>query len=381
MIYFDNGATSFPKPPQVASAVMAALAAPASPGRSGHAAAMSAGRTVHRARKAMARLFGIKDNSRLCFGPNVTWALNAALFGLNLQKGDHVLSGTLEHNSTARPLDRLRRERGVDWEAVPSRGGRMLAEDFKSRLRPETRLIVLNHASNVTGALAPAREIKEAAGGVPLLLDAAQTAGSVPLDDAGDWVDLLAFTGHKGLLGPTGTGGLYVSPEIELLPFSVGGSGSRSESLEHPGFLPDALEAGTANTHGLAGLAAGVEYLLERGVPAVREHELGLAGLFLEKIGGVPGVSVQGPKLGEEDRVAAVSLNLAGWSSSDLAAALEREHGILVRPGLHCAPLTHRELGTFPGGSARFSFGPFNTADEIAAGARALASLAAGGGR
>ncbi|MDR2366746.1 MAG: aminotransferase class V-fold PLP-dependent enzyme [Deltaproteobacteria bacterium] len=381
MIYLDNGATSFPKPPQVGTAIMAALAAPASPGRSGHAPAMAAGRTIHRARKAIAKLFGIKDNGRICFGPNVSWALNVAIDGLGLQRGDHVLSGSLEHNSTARPLARLAVEKGVLWEAVPAEDGAMRPNAFKARLRPETRLVVLNHASNVSGALAPAREIKEAIGSVPLLLDTAQTAGSVPLDDAGSWVDLLAFTGHKGLLGPTGTGGLWVGPGINLRPLAVGGSGSHSESLEHPDFLPDSLEAGTANTHGLAGLAAGVEYVLSTTPAAIREHEMRLTGHFLGGLEGLPGLSLQGPGLGRPDRVATVSLNLKGWSSSDLAAALERDYGILTRAGLHCAPMTHKSLGTFPGGSVRFSFGPFNTLEEILTAVKALKALAPRKGR
>ncbi|MDR0354500.1 MAG: aminotransferase class V-fold PLP-dependent enzyme [Deltaproteobacteria bacterium] len=377
MIYFDNGATSYPKPPQVIDAVMAALSAPASPGRSGHAASLNASRSIHKARKHLAELFGLKDNSRLCFGPNVTWALNAALSGFGLKKGDHVLSGSLEHNSTARPLLRLKNELGLDWEIVPASNGRLLPLEFKKRLTSKTRLAVLNHASNVTGALAPAREIKEALGEVPLLLDAAQTAGSVVLDDAGDWVDLLAFTGHKGLLGPTGTGGLWIRPGLDLRPPAVGGSGSLSESLTHPDFLPDAMEAGTLNTHGLAGLAAGAEFILKKGVKSIRAHELELTKLFLDGCLRMPGLTLYGPGPEAEDRVAVVSLNLSGWSCSDLAAALERDHGILTRAGLHCAPLTHQQVGTYPGGSVRFSFGPFNAREEILTGVDALAELAA----
>ncbi|MDR2442811.1 MAG: aminotransferase class V-fold PLP-dependent enzyme, partial [Deltaproteobacteria bacterium] len=263
MIYLDNAATSFPKPSSVTEAMVAALKAPASPGRSGHTPSLQASRTIHRARKAVAKLFGLSDNSRLSFTPNVTWAINMAIFGLGLKRGDHVLSGALEHNSTARPLARARDELGVDWEVVPPFNGAMRPEDFKARLRSNTKLVVLNHASNVSGALAPALAIKEAVGDAPLLLDAAQTAGAMPMDKYGAVIDLLAFTGHKGLLGPTGTGGLWVKPDLELKPLAVGGSGSRSESLIHPDFLPDLLEPGTANTHGLAGLAAGVEWVLE----------------------------------------------------------------------------------------------------------------------
>jgi cysteine desulfurase family protein len=376
MIYMDNAATSFPKPEGVSRAVLAALAAPASPGRSGHAASIEASRIAHRARKAVSELFGLKDNSRLVFTPNVTWALNAAICGLCLKPGDHVISSALEHNSTARPLERLRAERGVVWETAPAVGPAEAPQAFKKLLRPETRLVVLNHASNVSGALAPAREIKRAIGGVPLLLDTAQTAGALPMGDCGDWVDLLAFTGHKGLMGPTGTGGLWVAPSITLRSLAVGGTGSRSESLAHPDFLPDALEAGTGNTHGLAGLAAGVEWVLGETPSAIRKKELALTGAFIEAISPIKGLRLQGPPLGDEGRVATVSLNLDGWSSSDLAAALEKEGGVLTRSGLHCAPLAHQSLGTFPHGSVRFSFGPGNSLGEIEAAAGLLRDLA-----
>ncbi|MDR2140435.1 MAG: aminotransferase class V-fold PLP-dependent enzyme [Deltaproteobacteria bacterium] len=378
MIYLDNGATSFPKPPEVIKAINDALAAPASPGRSGHAAALNASRTIHRARKSVARLFGLPDNSRLAFTSNVTWSLNLALNGLGLKTGDHVLSSALEHNSTARPLARFQKEIQIDWEVVPpGPAGLMLAEDFQVRLRPETRLVVLNHASNVTGALAPAKAIKEAIGTIPLLLDTAQTAGSLPMDDYGQWADLIAFTGHKGLLGPTGTGGLWIREGLDFRPLAVGGSGSRSESLVHPDFLPDALEPGTANTHGLAGLAAGVEFLLNVGLDKVREHEMGLTQYFLENIVNIPGLSIIGPGPGVASRVATVSVVLEGWSSSDLAASLEKGYGIMIRSGLHCAPLTHQFVGTFPGGASRFSIGYFNTLEDVQTAARALAELAA----
>lgn len=376
MIYLDNAATSFPKPETVPQAVLKALSAPASPGRSGHAPSMEASRTIHKARKAVARLFGLKDNSRLVFTPNVTWALNAAISGLGLQRGDHVVSGVLEHNSTARPLERLQLERGVAWEKVPAHDGFYDPADFKKAVKPNTKLVVLNHASNVSGALAPALEIKEAIGSVPLVLDTAQTAGALAMEEYGSHVDMLAFTGHKGLMGPTGTGGLWVRPGLELKPLAVGGSGSKSESLSHPDFLPDALEAGTSNTHGLAGLAAGVEWVLAKGPAAIREHELDLARTFLELIKSIDNLRLIGPALGDDRRVATVSVNLAGWSSSDLAAALEREAGIMTRSGLHCAPLAHKTLGTFPGGSVRFSFGPANSAAEIKIAAQTLRELA-----
>ena len=378
MIYMDNAATSFPKPPEVAEAVLAALAAPASPGRSGHAAALAASRIIHQARKNLATLFGLPDNRRLVFTANITWALNQALDGLGLTAGDHVLTTSLEHNSAARPLTRLARETGLAWDQVPADGaGLSSPDDFKKLLKPSTRLVIVNHASNVSGALAPARAIKEAIGEVPLLLDTAQTAGSLDLAEAGQWADLLAFTGHKGLWGPTGTGGLWVRPGLNLRPLAVGGTGSASESLVPPDFLPDALEPGTANTHGLAGLAAGVGVVLREGPANIRRHELDLTKRFLDGLGRIKGLTVRGPGAGE-DRVAVVALTLAGWSSSDLSLALEREAGILTRAGLQCSPLAHQALGTFQGGGVtRFSFGYYNTAGEIDTALATLDRLAA----
>jgi cysteine desulfurase family protein len=380
MIYMDNAATSFPKPPEVITAVTAALAAPASPGRSGHAASLAAARLIHQARKNLARLFGLADNIHLALGPNITWALNQALSGLDFKAGDHIISSSLEHNSVARPLNRLVTEKGLLWETVPTDGqGLTDPADFKKMLRPSTRLVVLNHASNVTGALIPARAVKAAIGEVTLLLDTAQTAGVFDLADAGQWVDLLAFTGHKGLLGPTGTGGLWVGSGLALRPLAVGGTGSASESLVAPNFLPDSLEAGTANTHGLAGLAAATGVLLEKGVENIHRHEMDLTAKFLDGLAQIPGATVWGPP-GLANRLAVVAVTLRDWSSSDLSAALEKEAGILTRAGLQCAPLTHRSLGTLKtGGVTRFSFGLFNTAEEIDVALKTLDRLARAG--
>lgn len=376
MIYLDNAATSFPKPPEVIEAVAAALSAPASPGRSGHAAALAASRLIHRARKGVAKLFGIEDNSRLVFTCNISWALNMALEGLGLKQGDHVISSSLEHNSVARPLARLAAARGIIWDQAPlDSHGLTDPQEFRKLLRPSTKLVALTHASNVTGALLPVKEIKALIGEVPLLLDAAQTAGALPMADVTSWADLVTFTGHKSLLGPTGTGGLWLRPGLELRPLAVGGTGSRSESLRQPDFLPDALEAGTPNTHGLAGLAAGLEMVLKTGVQTIREHEMDLTMHFLEGLEALDAVEIQGP-LKREQRVSTVSVTMEGWSASDLSAALEAEYGILTRPGLHCAPLAHQALGTFPGGSTRFSIGFSNTKNDIDTALQALAALA-----
>jgi cysteine desulfurase family protein len=377
VIYLDNAATSFPKPDSVVKAVEGALLAPASPGRSGHRPAHEASRTVHRARKAMAGIFGAKDPERVAFAANVTWAINVAVRGFDIKAGDHVLSGTLEHNSTARPLRLLRDRCGADWEAVdPGPDGVLDPEDFRRRVRPGTRLVVVNHASNVTGALAPVREIKEAVGAVPILVDTAQTAGSVPLGDMASWADVICFTGHKGLLGPTGTGGLCVGEGVPCRALAVGGSGSRSESLEHPDFMPDALEAGTLNTHGLAGLAAAASFLAETGIEKIRAHEMDLANVFMEGAAKAQGLRILGPGLGDPRRVATVSVVMEGVSSSDLARLLEEGYGIMTRAGLHCSPMAHRASGSFPGGATRFSFGFFNTEAEAETAAGALREIA-----
>jgi selenocysteine lyase/cysteine desulfurase len=319
---------------------------------------------------------GFPNLERVAFTPNVTVAINLALNGFRFRAGDRIISSALEHNSVARPLKLLTETAGVIWDLVyPREDGLVHAADFGKAIRPETRLAAVCHASNVTGAIAPAREIKEALGDIPLLLDVAQSAGSLSLGDLGSYADLVAFTGHKGLLGPTGTGGLWIREGLPTRPLAVGGSGSRSESLEHPDFLPDALEAGTLNVHGLAGLAAGVDFILEKGAAAVRAGEMELLATFLDALGAVPTATVLGRAIPIAKRVATVSLNLRGWSSSDLAARLEKDYGIMTRAGLHCAPLAHRAMGTFPGGAVRFSFGAFNSPGEALEAARALAAL------
>ncbi|UQZ89105.1 cysteine desulfurase [Deltaproteobacteria bacterium Smac51] len=378
MIYLDNSATSFPKPPEVIEAVAEALAAPASPGRSGHAASLNASRSIHKARKGVARLFGIKDNSRIVFTCNISWALNIALEGLRLKQGDHVISSSLEHNSVARPLARMAAARGIIWDQAPiDSNGLTDPQEFRKLLRPTTKLVAMTHASNVTGALLPVKEVKALIGDIPIVLDAAQTAGAIPMEDVTTWADIVTFTGHKGLMGPTGTGGLWVRPGLELRPLAVGGTGSRSESLRQPDFLPDALEAGTPNTHGLAGLAAGLDVVLKTGVDRIREHEMNLTMRFLDGLGSIPGLQVQGPTK-REQRVSTISVTIDGWSSSDLSAALEADYGILTRSGLHCSPLSHQFLGTFPGGTTRFSIGLYNLAEDVDTSVKALEVLAAG---
>ena len=364
-IYCDQAASSFPKPRQVVEAVKRALTeTSASAGRSAHRMSLKAARLVFDARETLAGFLGAEDSSRIAFTHNVTQALNMVLFGF-LRPGDHVLTSSMEHNSVMRPLNWLGKNRHVKVEVVPSSiAGELDPAEFEKRLTDRTRLVIVNHASNVTGGISPLTGIKTAIDQVPLLVDAAQSAGVLPLDVQNGPADILAFTGHKSLLGPTGTGGLWIAPELDIDPLLRGGTGSRSELEEHPDFMPDRLEAGTQNTHGLAGLAAGVKFIKEVGLDKIRAHELDLTRHFLNGLTGIKTVTVYGPP-DADSRVAVVSINLKGWSPSDLAHILNRDFGIMTRAGLHCAPRAHRTLRTFPQGTVRFSFGFFNTKAEI----------------
>ena len=382
VIYFDNAATSFPKPPQVVEAITHFLLhVGANPGRSGHRLSVEAGRIVYEAREALARLFNVRDPLRIVFGHNVTEAINLALRGL-LRPGDHVVTSSMEHNAVMRPLRALERQ-GVELTVVPcSPEGFLDPADVERALRPNTRLIVLNHASNVTGTLLPVAEVGRIARrhGTLLLVDAAQTAGVYPIDVGADAIDLLAFTGHKGLFGPMGTGGLYIGPRVpldEFKPLKRGGTGSRSEYEEQPDFLPDKFESGTLNAAGLAGLAAGVRFVLERGVDEIRRHEEELTRLLLNGLSSVEGVSIYGP--GDPARqTATVSFNVAGMEPSEVALRLDEQFGVMCRPGLHCAPSAHRTAGTFPMGTVRFSLGYFNTVEEVEKAVAAVRAIARG---
>ena len=383
MIYFDNAATSWPKPPCVAEAMARFLAeVGANPGRAGHRLAVEAARLVYGAREAVAELFHAPDPLRVVFGANATEALNLALLGL-LRPGDHVVTSSVEHNSVMRPLRALEAQ-GVAVTVVPcSAAGELDPEALEAALVPATRMIVLTHASNVCGTLLPVAEVGGLARrrGLLFLLDAAQTAGAVPIDVEAQAIDLLAFSGHKSLCGPMGTGGLVIGERVDvtaLTPLKYGGTGSRSEREEQPEFLPDRCESGTPNAVGLAGLAAAVRWVQERGVERVRDHERGLTAELLAGLSAIPGALVYGP--GDAGRqTATVSFNVAGLAPSEVGLRLDEEHGVLCRVGLHCSPAAHRTLGTFPGGTVRFGLGVFNTSAEVARaveGVRRLASEA-----
>jgi len=366
-IYLDNAATSFPKPEQVYQAVNHALReVGASPGRGGHRRSLEAGRIMFLAREALARLFSIPDSSRIIFTHSATGALNQALHG-TLLAGDHVITTSMEHNSLLRPLHALRRE-GVEITVVPAGpDGIVDPEQIRRAVRPATRMLAVGHVSNVCGSIQPIAEIAAIcrAAGTLFLVDAAQSAGYINLDVVSTGIDLLAAPGHKGLLGPPGTGLLYVAPGVALRPTIEGGTGTSSTSEEQPLTMPDGFEAGTHNLPGIAGLKAGVEFILERGIDAIYRHEQSLIIEAEQLLNRIPGVTVYGPK-DPGLRASVLSFNLAGIDASLLAAQLDHDFDIAVRAGLHCAPQAHRTLGTLPEGTLRISPGWSSTREEIA---------------
>jgi cysteine desulfurase family protein len=380
VIYLDNAATSFPKPEATLEAMMRyQREIGGSPGRSGHRLSIEAGRIVHETREVLARLFNVDDPLRIVFTKNATEALNIALIGL-LRPGDHVITTGMEHNSVMRPL-RFLESRGIDLSVVPcSDRGELDPDDIRATFRPNTRAVVLTHASNVTGTIMPVQEIgllTRERGDIVLCVDAAQTAGALPIDVAAMSVDLLAFTGHKSLYGPQGTGGLYIRKGLDkkIAPLMRGGTGSRSEFEEQPDFMPDKYECGTPNTIGLAGLAAGAAFILEQGVEVVREKEEALALRFLNHLHDLRGdVTVYGPPVAQK-RIPLISFNLRNITPSDAALYFDEQWGVMCRPGLHCAPAAHRTIGTFPHGTIRFSFGFFNTEAHADLAAEALRQL------
>jgi len=380
IVYLDNAATSWPKPPCVTESMVYFLnEIGANPGRSAHRLSIEAGRVVYDAREAIAEIFGVSDPLRVVFGYNVTEALNLAIRGL-LSPGDHVITGSLEHNSMMRPLRALEQE-GVEVTTAPcSREGFLDPADIEKAIRPNTTLIALNHASNVVGTLLPISEVGSIARkhGLLFLVDAAQTGGAYPINMQSCAIDLLAFTGHKSLLGPTGTGGLIVGERVNtalMKPLKRGGTGSYSEHEEQPDFLPDIYESGTPNVVGLAGLNAGVRWIIERGVDAIRAHETLLAQRMIDGLAEIPGVILYG-SMDARLQAPIISLNIAGVEPSDIGLRLDEEYDILCRVGLHCSPAAHRTIGTFPEGTLRLSLGIFNTENDVDAAIKAITELA-----
>lgn len=376
-IYFDNAATSWPKPPAVRAALDEYFSdAGGNPGRSGHRMSIAAARLVEGSREVLAEFFNAEDPSHIVFTQNATHAINIALYGL-VRPGDHVVTTTTEHNSVMRPLRHLEMS-GIELTVVPCRrDGTLDINRLNDALRLDTRLLVTTHGSNVTGTLFPIEAIAALARArnVRYLVDAAQTAGAIPIDIREIGVDLLAFSGHKGLLGPTGTGGLYIREGVLLSPLMRGGTGSDSAHEVQPEFMPDIHESGTLNVAGIAGLGAGVRFLREIGVHSVRAHEQDLVSQLMAGLAEIPGITTYGPR-DASLQCGVVSFNVDGAMPSEVGLILEEQFGIMARTGLHCAPSAHRTLDTFPTGAVRFSFGWFNTAAEVAVALEALRKIA-----
>lgn len=369
MIYFDNAATSWPKPPSVLEAISYCLRETgANPGRAGHKMSLMANEMVDGTRKKLGNLFGIDENKyeRIIFTLNATEALNLAIKGL-LKDGDHVIISSMEHNSVSRPINLLEKK-GVSVTRTQCDGeGNIDPGDIRKAIKKNTKLIAFTHASNVTGTVLPIEEIGKVAGenAITLLVDAAQSAGALDIDVKKMNIGLLAFPGHKSLLGPAGTGGLYVGEGIVLEPLIYGGTGSQSALPGMPEILPERYEAGTLNTIGIAGLGAGVEFIQKEGMEKIRKHELFLTQKFIEEsIKRIKGIKIYGPK-STENRAPVVSFAIEGRKPVEIGGILDKYFGVACRAGLHCSPDAHITLGTYDQKLVRFSFSYYNTDKEV----------------
>ncbi|MBQ3277101.1 MAG: aminotransferase class V-fold PLP-dependent enzyme [Oscillospiraceae bacterium] len=377
MIYLDNAATTVHKPPSVAEAVFRAINTMGNSSRGTHESSLEAAGTVFETRCKLSRLFGCPGPEKVAFTANATEALNMAISGL-LRPGDHVITTDCEHNSVLRPLYRLEDEGIISLSFVPAdREGVLDYDAFYSLIRPETRAIVCTHASNLTGNVTdisvPARAAAEH--GLCFILDASQTAGAMPVRMEEQGIDILCFTGHKGLMGPQGTGGICLRRDAALRPLKVGGSGVQSYNRSQPAEMPTHLEAGTLNAHGIAGLSAALDFLEETGIEAVQFREQALMRRFYEGVRDIPGVTVYGDF--SRPHAGIVALNIRNYDSGEVSDVLSVEYDIATRPGAHCAPRMHRALGTEGQGAVRFSFSWFNTEREIDTAIEAVEEIAA----
>ena len=378
MIYLDQAATSFLKPPEVAQAVYASFGKLGNAGRGAHAPTLNASRLLYDTREKLAKLLGISDPSRIAFTCNATEALNTAVTGV-FKPGDHVITTVCEHNSVLRPLYRMEKQ-GLELTIINAdKSGRLCYEQLDKSLRSNTKGVVVTHASNLTGNVTDLEKVGEFCrrNGMLFLVDASQTAGAMPLDVEKTGIDILCFTGHKGLLGPQGTGGIYVRNGLEVCPLKTGGSGIRSFEREHPSAMPEALEAGTLNGHGIAGLNAALDFLLKTGTAKIAQREQTLARQFADAAGQIEAVKLYGDFEAQE-RAAIVSLNIGDMDSALVSDILWEDYGICVRAGAHCAPLMHKVLGTEQQGAVRFSFSYFNTEREVEEAVRAVLEIAEG---
>ncbi|HOF56936.1 MAG TPA: aminotransferase class V-fold PLP-dependent enzyme [Syntrophorhabdaceae bacterium] len=380
-IYFDNAATSWPKPDVMMQAMIDFNnGVGANPGRSGHRLSVEASRIIFNTRETIASIIGADDPDTVIFTRNATEGLNTILRGF-LKPGDHVVTSSMEHNSVMRPLRALELD-GIELSiARCSSAGDILPDDILASIKDNTRMIIVTHASNVTGTITPIADISDIASkyGVVLVVDAAQTVGSVAIDVMDSGVDILVFTGHKSLYGPQGTGGFYIRRglEMSIAPLERGGTGSRSEFEEQPEFMPDRFESGTPNTIGIAGLGATARHISDIGIDKIHNKEINLMKMFVDGISTIGGIKVYGNP-DTTMRTPLVSFNIDGMMPSDISYYLDERFNILSRPGLHCAPSAHRTLGTFPYGTVRFSFGMFTTEEEIEASVKAIKTISNG---
>lgn len=376
MIYLDSSATSFLKPPQVAEAVFRSFNTIGNAGRGAHAPTLNASRLIYDTREKLAALFGTPDPSRIAFTCNATEALNIAIHGA-IHPGEHVITTACEHNSVLRPLY-LKQKEGTELTIIPAdKKGRIRYDLLESSVKSNTSAIVLTHASNLSGNVTDLAFVSNFAKkhGLLLIVDASQTAGSLPINVVKMGIDILCFTGHKGLFGPQGTGGLYVREGLTLSPLKSGGSGIHSFDRQHPTDMPTALEAGTLNGHGIAGLNAGLDYILSTGVKNIHAKEISLARRFVNGISDISDLKLYGD-IDAPLRTPIISLNIGNMSSASVSDILWEDYEICVRAGAHCAPLMHKTFGTEKQGAVRFSFSCFNTEAEIDTAIRAMHEIA-----
>lgn len=376
MIYLDNAATTMQKPEEVIQAVAEALRSMGNAGRGAHGASLQASRTIYDTREKLCQFFGGTDARRLVFTSNSTESLNTAIKGV-LNPGDHVITTMLEHNSVLRPLYEME-EKGVELTIIKSdEMGRLDYEALEQAIRTDTKAIVCTHGSNLTGNRVDIERVGKLAkkAGALFIVDASQTAGVFPIDVEMMHIDILCFTGHKGLLGPQGTGGMYVREGVEVRPLKSGGSGVQTYNKKHPSQMPTALEAGTMNGHGIAGLHAAIEYIERVGIDTIRNREQECMWKFYEGVRKIPQVKIYGD-FTQKDRCPIVSLNIGEYDSSEVSDALLTDYNISTRPGAHCAPLMHEALGTVEQGAVRFSFSHYTTDEEVKTAIQAVRELA-----
>lgn len=368
IIYFDQAASSFPKPKSVSKAVTKAIDEyGANPGRGGHQLANQAASVIFETRAKLANFFGESDANNVIFCQNTTHALNQAIKGFPLQSGDHIISTSYEHNSVRRPLEYLVKEKAVKVTYIqPNRNGYISKGELLNAILPETKLIVASHGSNLTGAIFPIEMIGDVCHqrGITFLVDAAQTAGVLPINMEDMHIDMLAFPGHKGLLGPQGTGGLIIKKHVELNPLFQGGTGNQSEEKEQPKERPNRYESGTLNTPGIAGLNAGIDEVIKIGLENIFEHEWQITNYALEKLSKIDGITVFGPDKNIK-RLSVIPFIINGTDVQEVAMIFDQHYQVAIRAGLHCSPLAHEAIGTLEVGTLRASFGIYNSIEEI----------------